>query len=263
MLPPGSAETKGLLQRTPLRGVWGIGRRLAERLAIVGIHTAWDLHNQDHKHIKRKFSITLEHTVLELQGRSAIGLHDVLEARQRIMTSRSFGQLTSDKREIQEAIRQHAQRSAARLRQQNSLARAVLVFLKTNPHRQEPQYAPSQALELDRPTCDSREIVHAAQRVLDTLYRPRYRYMKVGVMLLDLVDAHRQQLSLLDSQQSEAERQRSARLMTTMDLLNQRMGHDTVRLGMPSKQAAWHLRCAHRTPRWTTRWDELPKAGTD
>ncbi|WP_089689026.1 DUF4113 domain-containing protein [Billgrantia gudaonensis] len=21
---------------------------------------------------------------------------------------------------------------------------------------------------------------------------------------------------------------------------------------------AWHLRCAHRTPRWTTRWEEIP-----
>ncbi|WP_089681943.1 DUF4113 domain-containing protein [Billgrantia gudaonensis] len=29
-------------------------------------------------------------------------------------------------------------------------------------------------------------------------------------------------------------------------------------MGRFSKHAAWHLRCAHRTPRYTTRWKEIP-----
>ncbi|EWH02042.1 DUF4113 domain-containing protein [Halomonas sp. BC04] len=77
-------------------------------------------------------------------------------------------------------------------------------------------------------------------------------------MLIDLIDANRQQLSLLDTAQSDADRQRSQKLMNTMDELNRRMGHDTVKLGTPSTGAAWHLRCSHRTPRYSTRWDELP-----
>ncbi|WP_245784335.1 DUF4113 domain-containing protein [Halomonas korlensis] len=32
----------------------------------------------------------------------------------------------------------------------------------------------------------------------------------------------------------------------------------TVTQGRPSPDAAWHLSCTNRTPRWTTRWDELP-----
>ncbi|MBS9403687.1 Y-family DNA polymerase [Halomonas sp. TRM85114] len=259
VLHAGSPETRGLLQRTALGDVWGVGRRLVEKLALRDVRTAWDLAQQDHKTIKRKFSTTLERTVLELQGVAAIDMNDADEPRQRIMTSRSFGKLTGDLVEIGEAIRQHAQRSAEKLRKQDSLTRAVYVFLKTNPHRPDLlQYSPSAVVELERPTDDSREILHAASRALQAIYRPRYRFMKAGVMLIDLIDANRQQLSLLDSAQSEAERERSAKLMAAMDDLNQKMGRGTVTLGRPSPGAAWHLRCANRTPRWTTRWDELP-----
>lgn len=67
------------------------------------------------------------------------------------------------------------------------------------------------------------------------------------------------ELSLLDTPQSAAERERNEKLMETLDALNQRMGRGTVRLGMPTDGAAWHLRCANRTPRWTTRCEEIPK----
>ncbi|WP_271829573.1 DinB/UmuC family translesion DNA polymerase [Commensalibacter communis] len=61
-----------------------------------------------------------------------------------IMTSRSFGKLTKELFEVQEALRVHASRGAEKLSSQNSLARAVLVFLRTNrSHEHQPQYYPS------------------------------------------------------------------------------------------------------------------------
>jgi DNA polymerase V len=45
-----------------------------------------------------------------------------------------------------------------------------------------------------------------------------------------------------------------------MDKLNATLGRDTVRiLGAGPKDAAWKLRAEYRSPRWTTRWNELPK----
>ncbi|WP_179951229.1 Y-family DNA polymerase [Billgrantia lactosivorans] len=259
VLQPGSLETRTLLRKFALGDVWGVGRRLVERLALMGIKSAWDLAQADPKRIRRQFSVTLERTALELRGISCIEMNDIDEARQRIMTSRSFGKLTDDLAEIREAMRQHGQRGAEKLRQQGSLARAVLVFLKTNPFRTDlPQYSPSLAVELPRPTDDSREILHAAGIALRRIHRPGFLYQKGGVMLLDLIDASRQQLSLLDTPLSEAERQRSEKLMRVMDALNQRMGRGTLKLGTPSPGAAWHLRCAHRTQRYSTRWEELP-----
>ncbi|WP_330217780.1 DUF4113 domain-containing protein [Litchfieldella anticariensis] len=48
--------------------------------------------------------------------------------------------------------------------------------------------------------------------------------------------------------------------MGVMDNLNNRMGRGTVKLGTPCPGAAWHLRCANRTPCWSTRWEEIPRA---
>lgn len=261
MLTGGDDETRHLLEQTELGDVWGVGRRLVERLAIQGIKTAWDLRCADPKTVRRRFSVTLERTVRELQGTPCSEMNDNDEPRQRIMTSRSFGRLTGEPSELQAAIRQHAQRSAEKLRAQQNHARAVLVFLKTNRHRQDlAQYSPSIVAELSEPTDDSRPIIAAAQQALEAIYQPGYRFMKAGVMLLDLVDANREQLSLLDSPGRAADRERSERLMSTLDELNQKMGRGTVRLGVSRQNAAWHLRCAHRTPKWTTQWDELPCA---
>ncbi|QFU00988.1 DNA polymerase V subunit UmuC [Halomonas sp. THAF5a] len=260
VLRPDSNECEALLQQVALDDVWGVGRRLVERLALMGMHTARDLAQADSKQIRQRFSVTLERTCLELKGIPCIEMNDRGEARQRIMTSRSFGRLTDNRQEIHQAIRQYAQRSAEKLRTQDSLARAVYVFLKTNRHRPDlPQYSPSAIVELPLPTDDSRAILHAASQAFDAIYRPHYRFMKAGVMLVDLVDANRQQLSLLDTPESRAERERNDRLMATLDRLNGRMGRGTVTFGRASPDAAWHLRCANRTPRWTTRWDELPK----
>ncbi|WNL40636.1 DUF4113 domain-containing protein [Halomonas sp. PAMB 3232] len=48
-----------------------------------------------------------------------------------------------------------------------------------------------------------------------------------------------------------------------MDALNEKIGKGTVCLGLPEKNAPWHLRCAHRRLRYTTKWGELMKAYTD
>ncbi|TLF45431.1 Y-family DNA polymerase [Halomonas urmiana] len=260
VLRPGTVECEALLQQVALGDVWGVGRRLVERLGLLGMQTAWDLAQAEPKQIRQRFSVTLERTCLELKGITCIEMNDPEEARQRIMTSRSFGRLTDNRQEIHQAIRQYAQRSAEKLRAQDSVARAVYVFLKTNRHRPDlPQYSPSAIVELPQPTDDSRDILHAASQAFDAIYRPRYLFMKAGVMLVDLVDANRQQLSLLDTTESRANRERNDRLMATLDNLNRRMGRGTVTFGRPSPGAAWHLRCANLTPRWTTRWDELPK----
>ncbi|WP_136064329.1 Y-family DNA polymerase [Modicisalibacter radicis] len=250
--------TRALMQRITIDQLWGIGRQLVERLHLLGIHSAWELRNADPKHIRRHFSVNLERTLLELRGIPCLEMHDGNDTKQRIMTSRSFGRLTDDLGDLREAVRQHAQRGAEKLRRQRGLARAVLVFLRTNRHRAEHvQYNPSTIVELDCPTADSRLIAAAAGHGLARIYRPRHWFMKTGVMLLDLIDAERQQLALFDAPGQAVERERSERLMATLDALNHAMGRGTVHLGMPRGDAAWHLRCAHLTPRYTTRWGEL------
>lgn len=252
-------ETRRVLQHTPLGDIWGLGRRMAERLALLGLRTAWDLRVADAKALRRHHSVVLERTILELRGISCITMQDD-DIRRRLMVSRSFGRATGEWRDLREAISQHAQHAAEKLRHQRSLARAVYVFLRTNRHRRDlPQHMPELIIELPRPTNDSRPIIAAARQALTRLHRPGYRYMKAGVMLLDLLDIEHHQLSLL-SPSDDTERQRGERLMATLDTLNRRMGRHTIGFGLPDPEAPWRLRCGNLSSRYTTRWDELLKA---
>ncbi|TDX29079.1 DNA polymerase V [Modicisalibacter xianhensis] len=259
MLEPDAANTRHILERTPVEDLWGVARRTGARLADMGIHSAWELRQADPRCMRRQFSVVMERTVWELRGVDCIETDDIARPKQNIMTSRSFGRLTGYKTDLREAIRVHASRGAEKLRRQGSVARAIMVFLQTNRHRLDlAQYNPSLVVQLPRPTDDSRIIVNAAQRALDEMYLPGYAFMKVGVMMMDLADKATLQLDLLDTPQSDADRERNERLMAIMDKINREYGRDTVSVGKAKRDSAWKLRCQHRTPRYTTRWDELP-----
>ncbi|MGO2009875.1 Y-family DNA polymerase [Vreelandella alkaliphila] len=258
LLTANSPTTMALLKQLSVNDVWGVGRRLAERLAVSGIRTAWQLRECDPKQLRKRFSVVLARTALELRGTSCLEMNALEAPRQRIMTSRSFGQATGVKAELHAALRRHAQRSAEKLRQQKSLTRAVLLFLNTNRHRKDqPQLSPSAMIPLASPSDDTRIILEAVREGLEQMYRPGFQFMKAGVMLLDLVDAQQYQLSLL-----QPSHKAHPHLMNTVDAINQRMGQGTIRFGMTEAEAPWQLRCAHRSNRYTTCWDELMEAGT-
>ena len=67
---------------------------------------------------------------------------------------------------------------------------------------------------------------------------------------LELTTATRR---LWDEEQSEQMR----KAMTAMDAINQKLGRDTVRLGLYSGTGSWQTRFRKRSPRFTTKWDEL------
>ncbi|QHD49830.1 hypothetical protein [Vreelandella aquamarina] len=103
------------------------------------------------------------------------------------MVSRSFGQLTNDPQQLREALRHHAARAGEKLRKQQSVTSAVMVFIRTNSFCTDlSQYRQRVVISLERPTDDSCEIIAAAVQGLRRLWRKVYAYHKVGLMLLDL-----------------------------------------------------------------------------
>lgn len=253
-----SEATKALLKQLPVTELWGVARRTGERLRVMGIETAWDLREADPKRIRGRFSVVQERIVWELRGQSAIQLDDMSLPKQQIMVSRSFGRLTNNPHDLREALRQHAARAAERLRKQQSVTSAVMVFVRTNPFRTDlPQYQQRVVISLERPTDDSRDIIAAAVQGLRRLWRKGYSYHKAGLMLLDLSPKANRQLTLTETPQTDEEAKRSKRLMATMDKLNRELGKGTVQLGLPRKGNAWSLRSERRTPRYTTHWNEL------
>ncbi|OLO05302.1 Y-family DNA polymerase [Salinicola socius] len=254
-------ETRAVLKDLPVTDLWGVSGRLGQRLAQLGIVNAWQLREADPKRIRARFSVVQERLVYELRGIDCIDTDDYGEPKKNIMTSRSFGRLSSDPHEVRQAIRAHAARGAEKLRKQGSVARAIQVHLKTNKHREDlAQYHPVLVVQLPHPSNDTRVIVGAAQAALKRVYLGGYRYMKAGVMMLDLAQADTLQHDIFDSPESDAERERSAKASAVMDELNRRMGSGTVRLGGTKGKADWKLKAELLTQRYTTRWDELPVA---
>lgn len=260
-----AAELDELMRLTDVGAVWGVGRKTAPKLQEAGIRTVLDLKRADAAALGRQFSVLMHKTVLELQGTRCLDVEDAPPANQQIMCSRSFGQPVTALPDLIEVVSGFASRVALRLREQQGVAHAVHVFITTSPHRkQDRQHAPTATLPLPRPTSDTRVLVVAAVRALRGIYRPGYRYVKAGVMLVELQSETQEQASLSLFDEPEPVQPDGRRdLMQTIDALNERFGRDSVGVASASRRAqrsAHASRQERRSPRYTTRFDEIVTA---
>ncbi|MCM2330023.1 DNA polymerase V [Geopseudomonas sagittaria] len=243
-----------LLRLAPVGEVWGIGRRLAPRLELMGIKTAWELAAQEPAQMRRMFGLPMEQTVRELRGERCFALHDGPEPKQSIACSRSFAERITELPPLREALASHTLRAAEKLRAQDAWCRLLQVHLRTGLHNPgERHYQRSACVPLARASRDSRELVAAAQRALASLYRPSYRYQKVGVVLLELAHAG----ELQDDLFAPPPRPGSEALMATLDRINARHGHGTLRLARIPTQPQWAMRQELKSPGYVSRWAEL------
>ncbi len=67
-------RTRKLLSLQPVEEIWGVGNRIARKLNVLGIKTALDLALTNPAFIRKNFSVVLERTVRELNGKAACRL---------------------------------------------------------------------------------------------------------------------------------------------------------------------------------------------
>jgi DNA polymerase V len=159
--------------------------------------------------------------------------------------------------ELHEAVATYVARAAVKLREQRSEAGAVHVSIRTNQFKEnQDQYNAAITVALPDATSDTLALTRAASQGLAAIYRAGYEYKKAGVMLLLLRDQHARQAMLFDNL---VQREKSSKLMAVMDAINVEFGRDTIRASASGTQQRWSARCDNRSPRYTTRWDELPK----
>jgi len=238
--------------------VWGVGRRITERLGALGIKTIEDLRCADPEYIRQQFSIVLERTVKELNGIPCIELEEVGTPRQQIMVSRSFGSEVTLLSDLSESVAYFATRAAEKLRHDGSAAASLCVYVRTNPFKDaEPQYQRSIIVPLSQPTDDTTKLVNAAMTGLKQIYRAGYRYKKSGVMLLGLQSKGTIQATLFDDPIEQA---KSDNRMRVMDAINRRMGQGSMSLAASGVSRRWAMRRGSKSPSYTTEWSELPVA---
>ena len=242
------------LANLELTDLWGIARRLAERLCAIGITTPLELRDADNRLVRERFSVVLERMVLELRGVPCIGLEEVAPDRKSLIASRSFGQAIETRAGLEEAVSVYTARAAEKMRRQNLATPSIAVWVETNSFKpNERQYSASKAVRLPVATADTGKLIAAAMAGLRIIFKPGYRYKKAGITFLDLVAADQVQGALFD----RADDARSMRRMKAIDQLNGRFGRGTVGFGTAGERQGWGLRREFISPRYTTVWDEL------
>ena len=243
-----------LMHLLPTSEVWGVGRKTSQKLAAMGIHTALELADASLPFIRKTFGVVTERTVRELNGISCVSIES-LPARQQIICSRSFGERITTLQEMHEAVCQYAERAAEKLRSDRQFCRHVTVFMSTSPFSSDPYYSNNASQRLMLATQDTRDIVGAAVRALELIWRDGYRYQKAGIMLNDF-SSGTGQIDLFDE---TPPRVNSAALMRVMDQINQ-TADCGIHFAGQGINKGWQMKRELLSPAYTTNWKQLPVA---
>ncbi|MCR5697901.1 MAG: Y-family DNA polymerase [Marinilabiliaceae bacterium] len=255
------------IQNIDIGDVWGIGRRSLPRMKAMGIVTAYDYTKLEEVQVKRQFGINGVRTWKELNGIS-VAKAEEHDTKQSICTSRSFAEMVSAEEQLLTHVSNFAAQCAMKLRQQQSVAQAVTVFVSSNRFRDDmEQYANAATTILDVAASNTPEIVKAAINAMHSIYKKGVSYKKAGVVLSSITPNHAVQTSIFDT--ASEQRLRNDRLMAVVDKINNKNGRDAVHLA--SQQPAevnnidtqtslifnYNLRREHMSKCFTTNFDEI------
>lgn len=254
------ADQARVMADFPIGDVWGIGRASQAKLAALDIQFAGQLRDMDPKLARQLMTVVGERIIHELNGRPCIALETVAPQRKGCAVTRSFGSRVTTKVEMEQAVAGYATRLGEKLRRHGLATDHVIVFMHTSRFNDdEPQRSVSMTVVIPEATNDSLQLIKAARRAVDRLWQSGFRYSKAGIITQDLVPPPIPQRALFDN----LDHDRAAKVMAAMDEANRRWGRATVvpaaTMGGPEKTQTFSTKFEMRSPRFTTRWDELPE----
>lgn len=249
-------KQRGILQALPVKDIWGLGRKLSVRLEGEGIVTGLQLREAEPLRMRRRYNVMMERLVWELRGTSCLPLERVHEDKKVIQATRSFGRRVFTLEDLQEAVATYVTRAASQMRGEGLMAQGVLVYIRTGFHdTKTPYYGASHMVGLPAASGDTGKLIMAAHNCLHAIYKEGHAYYKAGVHLLELVPTHTYQPELFDT----GDDAQSRKLMQVMDGLGKRYKDKyLVRLASTGLKQDWQVKHERRSPRYSTRWEELP-----
>lgn len=245
-----------LMSLVPVNEVWGVGRRISAKLQAMGINTALNLADADIATIKKIFGVVVERTVRELNGEPCIELEEVRKAKQQIISSKSFGNKVENYQEMHQAVCLYAERAAEKLREEGQLCRVVSVYISTSHYSNDPMYSNRAIERLIYPSADTRDIINASVRALNSIWQPGFRYHKAGIILGDLTQSGIIQFDLLSEKKPF---KNSEKLMKTIDSMN-RSGKFNIGFAGKGFDSSWQMRRGLLSPEYTTNINQIPIA---
>jgi len=249
------------LQNTPIGEVWGVGRQYAEKLKEMNaVFTAFDLTKKSETWAQKNLGgVVGIRLVKELKGEPANEMEKQLTVKKMIATTRMFGIPVKNIEEIKEAVATYTSRAAEKLRRQRSAATIINVFVVSREPNNHTHFrhgpAAGSYVTLPVATAASNELIKAAVHLVDSLFEKGKIYKKAGVILSGLVPDTTIQGNLFVEEKHNNKRN----LMDMIDNVNFSMRDDVLKFAASGTTRNWKMRHEMRSPRYTTRWDELFK----
>ncbi len=249
-------NAEGILATFPVKDIWGIGRQYNKWLLSQGIETAKELRDANEGLIRKEMGVVGVRMIHELRGISCLPLELVAKPKKEICVSRSFGQPVTKLADLQEAIAAYASRAAEKLRHQEQVAEAMIVFARTSPFK-EGYFRQSVSVQFPIATNYTPTMVEYARKAMARIYEPGREFQKAGVLMVGLCSETTIQGHLWEKDESWVKRKR---LMSIMDEVNDRFGQGTLEIAASGVRQTWRMQPKWRSPRYTTCWAELPVA---
>lgn len=247
------------MARIPPADIWGIGRANARKLEAFGCECAADVRDLDNRAARKAMTVVGERLVQELRGVPCLDLEEMAPTRKGCAVTRSFSDRVEDLATMEQAVAVHATRLGEKLRREGLGTDHVTVFFHTSEHdRDRPQRSVSTVVTLPEASNDTLVLVKAAVFGVRKVWRDGYCYSKTGVVTADLVPLAASQRAFPGL--GQLDREHGAALMAALDACNRRFGRGAVVPGSAgfARKREWSTKFEMRSPRYTTRVDEVP-----
>ncbi|MDJ0317550.1 MULTISPECIES: Y-family DNA polymerase [Arthrobacter] len=249
------AQVAAIQARVPASGLWGVGGKISARLKLMGIESIADLKAADPSLIRKKFSVVLQRTVMELNGTECIAHTQERADKQQIMFSRSFSTPVTTIQEMEEVMAVYAQRGAVKLNEEGMRAASMTVTAGTSRFAGGEGSFPAVTIRFATPTQDPIVLIRAAVAAMRESAIPGASYLRAGVMFHGLEPVMGPEV--LDVFGVGPEQPNVGDLLGEV---RNKFGSTAIGIGVGglSDAPSWSMKRELSSPRYTTEWKELP-----
>lgn len=232
--------------------LWGVGRKTTQKCVDHGFTSAYDLAHADPAVLKNLLGIEGARMQAALNGVSSYTTENVSDQKS-IMSSRSFGETTTKKSVLLDALSYHTTHAAEKMRAMEMATTRMSIHIRPRRHGTHALRGGHREILFPTPVHDTRTLITEVRHALEDLYEEHVPYIKAGVTLGGFVPVRYTQHTLFGS----ADTEESRALTRTIDALNARFGALSVRPGTISHKRTWRPRSVARSKAYTTKWSEI------
>ena len=244
------------LKWTKVEDIWGVGRRLAFKLQQHHICTAFDFIQPQYKPIiKQIMGVVGLRLIDELLGKSVLLLEDAASIKKSIAVTRSFENKLTTLPDLTERISTFATICSQKLRKQNACCYSLSIFLRENKHDTTIEnYHHSILVTLPFATNSSLTLSNLAVQALKQIYIPNRKYVKAGVVVMQIIQQNQKQFNLFDEEDA-----RHQKLMEAIDKIHTKIGSRKIRIANQDLTRTWKMKQNHLSPNFTTNIHDIIK----